>query len=383
MDKQDYIKLLKKYKKKYTPEIINIRNKYFKSAYKFNNKEFVELSTEYKKIIYQLINEVVIELKKYYEVDPVILINGSLARSTNTIYSDIDINFLTMDDREKIILFEDKVNYILKEVLLFRGKDKIHSMVVYIPLVSNNNYEFIKKNKYPIYFQNGIIYSSCRKNAEQLMYESYNSTRNILDVVNYLNNHDNEMELNEWAYCFEPIVNSKQLHFFENNRLYYRQKNNIINHIDKAIEKIKIDTNYLNENCIHLKNSEIKKVYKSSVLFNVYNILAIIYRINLKVKKFELKDFIKNDNFLKRDYYDLIIDYLKIIQIFQMILDIKGIDLSSHSKDYLDLEDINKEYYLITGSNNIIRDFNEKKRNIYAASYSNLRRIRRMQNEKR
>lgn len=383
MDKQEYIKLLEKYKKEYTPEIINIRNKFFKSACNICNKEFIEMSAQYKNLIYQLINNVVKELKRYYDVDPVILINGSLARSTNTIYSDVDINFLTMDDREKIISFEDKVNYIIKEVLLFRGKDKVHSMVVYLPLVSNNNYKFIKENKYPIYFQNGTVYSSCRKNAEQLMYESYNSTRNILDVVNYLNNHDNEIELNEWAYCFEPIVDSKQLHFFENNRLYYRKKNNIINHIDNAIEKIKKDTNYLNERCTHPKNCEVKKAYKSSVLFNIYNILAIVYRMNLKVKKFELEDFIKNDNFLKRDYYDLIIDYLKIIQILQMILDINGTDLSSHSRDYLNIKDINKKYNLITGSNNIIKDFNDKKRNIYEASYSNLIRIRRMINEKR
>lgn len=383
MYKQDYINLLEMYKKEYTPKIIKIRNKYFKNVYNLSNEEFIQLSTEYKKLIYQLINNVVVELKRYYDVDPVILINGSLARSTNTIYSDVDINFLTMDDRKKIIAFEDKVNYILKEVLLFRGKDKVHSMVVYLPLVSNNNYEFIKENKYPIYFHDGIIYSSCRKNAEKLMYESYNSTRNILDVVNYFNNHDNEKELNEWVYCYEPITDSKQLHFFEDNRLYYRKKNNIINHIDNAIEKIKKDTNYLNENCTHLRNCEIKKVYKSSVLFNIYNILAIIYRMNLKVKKFELEDFIKNDNILKRDYYDLIIDYLKIIQILQMILDTNEIDLSLHSIDYLNLQDINKDYNRITGSNNIIKDLNDKKHNIYEASYSNLIRIRRIEYEKR
>ena len=41
------------------------------------------------------------------------------------------------------------------------------------------------------------------------MYETYNSTRSIYDVINYFNKYDNEFNINEWAYCFKFVFNEE------------------------------------------------------------------------------------------------------------------------------------------------------------------------------
>lgn len=381
MKKNDYIKILEKYKNKYTFELIKIRETYEKNIQNISNELFVELNSRYRNLICDLIKDVVLEFKAYYKTSFIVLLNGSLARKTNTIYSDIDINYLTLNDDRSIYQLEDKINYILKEVLLFRGKDKIHSMVVYLPLKTNINYDFISNNKYPIEFSDGVIYSCCRKNAEKLMYESYNSTRNLYDLICYLNNHDNQDELNEWTYCYKFIDDSDLMDIFFKERECYRKTNNISLHIESAINKIVSDTFFLNENDCYLKNSDIKEAYKNSVLFNVYNILAIIYRINLKIKNFDLDNFINNDTLITKKYYLLLIDYLQMIQLLQFILMKCDIELSSHSDEYLNIDKINSIYNSITGSNNIIKDFNEKKQYVYKVSCESLNKLKEMNYE--
>ena len=377
MLKEDYVKLLEKYKQVYTPELMKIRKEYQSKIYNISDDQFIELSKRYRFLIFSLIKNVVEDLKKYYDLDVMVSVNGSLARATNTIYSDIDINFLSDKDDERLIEFEDKVNYILKEVMLFKGKDKIHSMVVYLPLISNVQYPFIKENKYPIKFENGTIYSTCRSNAEKLMFESYNSTRNVIEVAKYFNKHDTEQELNEWTYCYKTIISSESDVLFESQRTLFRKKDGLNKHINNAKLKIEKDNLYLSEEDNQLRNCDVKKAYKSKVLFNIYNILAIVYRLNSKIKEFDFDEFASNDDVLEKEYYTLIIQYLKIIQTLQMILDEMNIDLSSHSSDYLDIQRINEEYQKLTGSQNIISDLNNKKRNIYQESYNALERIRR------
>ena len=52
------------------------------------------------------------------------MLNGSLARGTNTFYSDIDINYFYSNDYfEKMINVEEEVNYILQTIMGYRGKD--------------------------------------------------------------------------------------------------------------------------------------------------------------------------------------------------------------------------------------------------------------------
>lgn len=362
-----YSNILNAYYKKYNPKIKKIRGNYEKHCKKISTKKFRKINQKYayyiKKIVYELINEFMIS----YNFEYLVSLNGSLARETNTIYSDVDINYLIKDllHQKEIIEIEDKINYILKKILDFRGKDKIHSMVVYLPLTSNQKYEFITNNQYPICFNNGIIYDKCRKNAEQLMYELYNSTRKIDDVIAYLNANDNRNNLNEWTYCWNIITSKKLEYYYENNRKEFRTKENIIFFIKQVINDINDDNNYLSSSLKYVKNCDLKKIYKSRVLNNIYYYLAIVYRLDHKIPKYTLSEFRKKSRTIDKIFYEKFYGYLMTIQNLQLILDKQNIDLSSHSQRKLNIEVLNQKYYDIFNKKNTVIDLNKKKKEIY------------------
>lgn len=365
------------YYKKYNPRIKKIRYTYEKKCKKISVKAFKKINQKYVYYIKKIVNELTNEFLASCNFEYLVSLNGSLARETNTIYSDVDINYLIKDltHQKEIIEIEDKINYILKKILDFRGKDKIHSMVVYLPLINNKKYEFITDNKYPIYFNNGIIYDNCRKNAEQLMYELYNSTRRIDDVIAYLNANDNKNSLNEWTYCW-TIVTSKNLEeYYMNNRKEFRTTENMNFFIKQIINDINNDNNYLLSSLKYVKNCDLKKIYKCRVLNNVYYYLAIVYRLDHNLSKYNLSDFRKNCKMIDKKFYKIFYEYLMIIQNLQLILDKQNIDLSSHSQKKLNIENLNKNYYNIFNKKNIIKDLNNKKKKLYDYLLISLRKM--------
>lgn len=372
-----YSNILHMYYKKYNPKIKKIRYTYEKKCKKVSVKAFKKINQKYVYYIKKIVNELTNEFLASCNFEYLVSLNGSLARETNTIYSDVDINYLIKDltHQKEIIEIEDKINYILKKILDFRGKDKIHSMVVYLPLINNNKYEFITDNKYPIYFNNGIIYDNCRKNAEQLMYELYNSTRRIDDVIAYLNTNDNKNSLNEWTYCW-TIVTSKNLEeYYMNNREEFRTTENMNFFIKQIIKDINNDNNYLLSSLKYVKNCDLKKIYKCRVLNNVYYYLAIVYRLDHNLSKYNLSDFRKNCKMIDKKFYKIFYEYLMIIQNLQLILDKQNIDLSSHSQKKLNIENLNKNYYNIFNKKNIIKDLNNKKKELYDYLLISLRKM--------
>ena len=128
----DYEKIKLKYIQKYQNRIINLRNEYVNIYKKITIKDFIDINMRYRNYIIRMIQELANEFKKIYKVDFCITLSGSLGRNSNTLFSDVDINYLTCScDYKNIIDIEDKINFIIQEVLKFRGKDKIHSLVVY------------------------------------------------------------------------------------------------------------------------------------------------------------------------------------------------------------------------------------------------------------
>ena len=120
----------------YRDKILGLRDYYESKSYDISIEEFKMLNEKYRDYIIEMINKLGSIFKKNYNIDFCITLSGSLARNSNNLFSDIDINYLTTSHNyEDIIDIEDKINYILQEVLKFRGKDKLHSMVVYLPLI--------------------------------------------------------------------------------------------------------------------------------------------------------------------------------------------------------------------------------------------------------
>ncbi len=377
MNIENYSDILNTYYKKYNPKIKKLRINYEKKCKRISVELFRRINQKYIYYIKKIVNELVKEFMTDCNFEYLISLNGSLARETNTIYSDIDINYLVKDMsyHKKMIELEDKINYILKTILNFRGKDKIHSMVVYLPLINNEEHEFINNNKYPIYFNNGIIYDNCRENAEQLMYELYNSTRKIDDVILYLNDNDNKKRLNEWAYCWNIITSGNLSEYYSKNRREFRTDENINFFIKQIINDILDDNMYFLNSLKYIKNCDLKKAYKSKVLNNVYGYLAIIYRLDHNLSKYSLSNFKKNCKMINNKFYKLFYEYLMTIQNLQLILDKQNIDLSSHSQQKLNIEKLNERYYNIFSRENIVKDLNDKKQKLYDYLLISLRKM--------
>ncbi len=361
----------------YRNKILALREYYEAKSIDISMEDFNMLNKKYRDYIIEMINELGCIFKEFYNIDFCITLSGSLARYTNNLFSDIDINYLTTSYNFKdIIDIEDKINYILQEVLKFRGKDKLHSMVLYLPLIDEKKISAIDNNEYILNFVDGQITVKCRENAEKLMYETYNSTRNIYDVINYFNSYDNEFNINEWAYCFKFVFNKEYLNIYKKCRNEYRKINNINIFIDNLLNDIRKDNNYLDGNLTCVENALLKKIYKTNVLFNFYKLLAIFYRLDKNISDFNVDCFLNESIIFDKKLFNLFNEYLKSIQDLQLILNKKNIDLSSHSNTVLDINSINESYKVLTNRENILKDLNKKKKNLYNKCIFILRRIK-------
>ena len=332
----------------------------------YNKDVFKKIMFEHRMIVKSLILDMINEFNEFKNNKCCILLNGSLARATNTLYSDIDINYF-YDNKifKDMINVEESVNYILQTIMKYRGKDRIHSMVVYLPLVRNNQYEFLKTNKYPIYFEDGIIYNSCRENAEKLMYEMYNSTRNINDLIEYINKNDDDLNIKEWANCFELIYDNELYNEFISERVVYKGSKNMNCFINDVLQSINNDKNYIKINSNKVKVKDLKYFYKMLVLDNIYKFLSIYFRLNDEIKTINLERIEEENIDIPKEFYDCFYYYLNLIQKLQYLLDNINVDLSFHSEKVISLKNINIECKEKFNSNNIINDLNIAKDKLY------------------
>lgn len=366
----DYEKIKLKYIQKYQNRIINLKNEYINIYKNITIKDFIEINKKYRNYIIQMIKELANEFKKIYKIDFSITLSGSLGKNSNTLFSDVDINYLTCsNDYKNIIDLEDKINFVIQEVLQFRGKDKIHSMVVYLPLITNKKLNLKNDNLYKLVFDDGILNIPCRKNSKKLLYEMYNSTRNLNDVINYLNSNDTKDCINEWTYCFKFIYSNKHKKIYDSQRKISNDLSNIYKLKKDLINNISKNNIYIDSSVKKIKNCKLKYIYKTCVLFNFYKLLAIDFRMEKDVNEFTIDCFFSNSKKLDKKIFIYFYKYLGIIQNLQYILDLKQIDLSSHSSDLLNLVDINNDYKIIFNRDNIIDDLNLCKKKLYDMCY--------------
>lgn len=379
MSYDEYNVLLKKSKYKYKRKFDALKGYYENYNKEMTDKNFSKLCRKYRKLIIRLIREVSKNVLKYYDHEVIIMLSGSLARHSNNLFSDIDLNFLTNEnDSQYIIELEDIIDNILCNVMEFRGRDKVHTMAVYLPLKFND-----KTIKDRIIFKEQTVMFNYRPNYETLMFENYNSTRNIDEIINYLNNNDTINNLNEWTSCFEIIYNKGNLkRKYKQNRKVCKSTINLIESIDNLLDRIeKIEKLIINKR--NIKNKDLKKIYKTDVLFNTYEMLAIVFRYDDNIKKFNLDEFAKKSKIIDKREIDKIYKHLRNIQNLQLILNKMELDLSSHSDELIDLNIVNEYYKSLTNKNDIMKDLEISKSNLYETDKKILKNLRRKLNEKR
>lgn len=366
MKLNEYQEIIEKYEKKYMPKLEKNKIKFIDCMKNYTKEEFTLIMSNHRRLIIQLILDVINEFEEFRHIPCCIMLSGSMARGTNTLYSDIDLNYFYYNKNfYRMINIEERVNYILQRILRYKGKDRIHSMVVYLPLIKNDDYEAIKNNEYPIYFDDGIIYNRCRGNAEELMYQTFNSTRDIHDLTNYLNYYDNSTNMNEWANCFKLIFDNGLYKEFVNNRECYKGTNDIKQCIINILDSIEKDSNYIDENVKFAKIKYLKYFYKMMVLHNAYQILAIYFRMDNRFEIINIIDFEEKNIGISQKFYDIFYKYLNLVQKLQYLLDSNNMDLSFHSTKSISTNKLNEKYKSLFKSNNIIFDLNKLKYEFY------------------
>ena len=368
MTKEEYINLIKKEKHNFDIKYSELQKMYEICLKKYEKNDMKEIMLKHNK----LLKETVLNLLRYYpefqEVKSMIIFTGSIARNTNLLYSDIDINIIYDNKyREKLLQQEDKFCYMLSIILGFRGRDRIHGITYYLPKISNVYNNEIKNNSYKLEFSDGVIEYKCRDNADKTMWNTFNSTRSIDDLTNYM--LDNSKLFEDWTNCYSLIIDNGYY-----NKFHSEIKKNELNNIKKedfleSIHKLKLDIKEkLNTKDI-MTIRDIKLIYKNRQLHLFYKLLAIIYKIllmnGIEIDKIDLKQFDDSNILLKLNIKSNIFDYgyhyLFMITRLQYIINCLNLDLSKHSLLTIEKDKLNIIYKEKLGGNDIFDDLNKVK----------------------
>ena len=182
-----YDKLYIKYKKlieKINEELLKI----VLENISINNQvicRYKELLEARKQLLVEIINQCVSFFDIIKKSDVIIYLTGSYSRESQTIYSDIDINYAYENELIlKMQIVEELIAYILVNLFDVEYRDRIHPMG-YLPLITN--YKINRSNKFAILFNSGdMIINECRKNCYDVMYENYNMPRSIENIKSYI-----------------------------------------------------------------------------------------------------------------------------------------------------------------------------------------------------
>src|SRR5574344_1141367 len=97
----------------------------------------------------------------------------------------------------------------IQNVIGYSGRDKIHTMMLYI--CSNINYNNIESTEdcKIIFMNNESIHYKCRPNYDEVMYKIKHSSRLYNDFIKYISNNISSNTCNEWCYSFKQLNNFK------------------------------------------------------------------------------------------------------------------------------------------------------------------------------
>ena len=94
MNLEKYNIIKNKFISSYRDKILGLRDYYESRTCNISIEEFNTLNKKYRDYIIEMINELGCIFKNFYNIDFCITLSGSLARNSNNLYSDIDINYV-------------------------------------------------------------------------------------------------------------------------------------------------------------------------------------------------------------------------------------------------------------------------------------------------
>lgn len=180
------IKKSNKINNDYLKEKKNLANDYENILLNFDYFRYQELMLRKKKLDVKYILKIIAIFKPILKSNVVIFLHGSYSRNMNRWHSDIDLNILYKNKyKSEYIVVEEFVNALIYQMLDFKGRDRIHNIMLYYPLCENKKYE-ITGNKHIIICPNNTFNFCCRDNYNSIYPLILNSSRDPKDLYRWI-----------------------------------------------------------------------------------------------------------------------------------------------------------------------------------------------------
>ena len=370
MRKDEYFNIIDGIKKEYSKGFLKLKEDYVSILKNYNYDDMRKIMDTHNKLICNTIKEVLSYYSELNNINTLIILTGSLARKTNLLYSDVDINIMYDNKyRDKYLQIEDQISYMLASILNYRGRDRIHGITYYLPIISNIMVDDIQNNHYTLHFDDGNFEYSVRENAYDTMYNTFNSTRSIKDLEDYLIN--NQVSFKNWTNVYENLGDVKEYEKFHHN-IKTAEKDNILKcDFDKEQEKlIHTFSNFTSiNNEIEIPIKTLKKIYKEDVLKNMYEFMIYVYKLAIKnginIEKFDFEEMQDKHVFeqlnIDTKLYDYFYNYFALITKLQYTLNSINLDLSKHSLKSVSQDVLNSTEKNIFNDANFLRELSSSK----------------------
>lgn len=379
----EFIFNLESLKKKYSQQILIYKFINDEILQRYDTEKQVKIMKEYKRLIIKIILDVLKLFPQLEKIPHTTFMHGSFAKTINRFESDIDLNILYSNIYKDMVLpIEELISVALTEIVGFAGRDKVHTMMIYTPIKNFEDPNIYNTTNCSIIFPNGQkLNYSCRPNFDKVMVKIVNSSRDFSDFAEYIGNHSQTDECEEWCYSFDEIQkNCNNLDVnkvIEINDRKVASSNHFISDYNQLIESLLVEiSNYSFEFTNYTPMSEINLNLKVANLGYVYRSLALIRRFlvynGMKFKNLDffeicnapyLLDVVGNKDV--NNYQNNILRYLWQISRIEKMFKSSGYNFSSRSNDILSIDELIHLYFQEYNNNNFINTEREITQNMH------------------
>ena len=336
-------------------KIKKLESLYNKELLIFNLNNYVKLQDKKRKVNIKYIKKIFNYFKPILNDDYIIFFHGSYSKDLTRWNSDIDLNMLSLNNScNNDFVVEELLFSIMYKVLGYKGRDKIHTMMIYLKeTIKEDNTIYSEKSN--IIFSNNYKYHySYRNNYKDVFFKLKNSSRSFSSFKNYILSY---MGTNEWEYSFKmlnhknknqlvDLLNTKDLLiseelFFSNLEKYYdkyliqEEKFSDIKTVDNFNKLIKINN--------------LKSIYMLLLCLKQFIIIKKGKCLGLNIKKIfknkTLKKYIDKKDLKQLNYY--IYNYIWFLDKVENLCNKLNINFSSREHSSFNIEKFKRSYYKI------------------------------------
>ena len=250
----------------------------------YNQEGFIYLINLKRDYFTDLVKRIIKFFPQFDNIPYIVFYHGSYGRGISRYGSDMDLNILF--DNEFIDVMkpiDELICAMIYQIVGFKGRDKIHNIMVNVPPLKKIKYNFDNGNHYKVIFLDGQVLDYYSRNYfEGDMTKIQNAPNSFEDFRKYILKHCNSHECYEWAYSFRYITSNYPA--YDLNEVVKDADNKIkkvknihlktVELIDKMIKDIQEYSFDFDEILI----SKLNKECKVRMLGFMYNSLALIRR---------------------------------------------------------------------------------------------------------